>query len=100
LPDDTLPTIQNFRQLWKTQYLKALHKNRDHIRFVAEEGWTDDPEVDEENYVDDIVNRQHVRELGQEHFDSLLDLDELPKLMQEELDQTEYVDRQTTFPDY
>lgn len=100
LPDGTLPTIQNFRQLWKTQYLKSLHENRDHIKFISEEGGTDDPGVDEENYVDDIVNRQHIRELGRKHFDSLLELDELPKLMQEELDQTEYVERQTTFSDY
>ena len=100
LPDDTLPTIQNFRQLWKTQYLKALHKNRDHIKFVSDEGGTDDAKVDEENYVDDVVNRQHVRELGQKHFESLLDLDNLPRLMQEVLDQTEYVDRQATFSDY
>ncbi|WP_436903567.1 hypothetical protein [Halovenus halobia] len=100
LPDETLPTMQNFRQLWKTQYLKALHKNRDHIRFVSEESGTDDVKVDEENYVDDVVNRQHVRELGREHFDNLLDLNELPTLMQEELDQTEYIDRQSTFSDF
>lgn len=100
LPDGTLPTIQNFRQLWKTQYLKALHENREHIKFVSDEGGTDDPEVDETNYVDDIVNRQHVRELGQNHFEKLLDVDELPKLMQEELDQTEYISSQTTLSDY
>jgi hypothetical protein len=100
LPDGELPTIQNFRQLWKTQYLKALHKNRDHIKFVSEEGGTDDHTVDEKNYVDDILNRRQVRELGKKHFDSLLNLDELPKLMQDELDQTEYIDTQTTFSDY
>lgn len=100
LPDGTLPTIQNFRQLWKTQYLKALHKNRKHIEFVSEEGGTDNPEVDEEDYIDDIVNRQHVRDLGQKHFDSLLDLDELPTHMQEHFNKTKHADRQTTFSDY
>jgi len=100
LPDSTLPTIQNFRQLWKTHYLKALHKNRDHIKFVSEEGGTNDHTVDEKSYVDDIVNRRQVRELARKDFDTLLDLDELPKLMQYELNQTEYLDTQTTFSDY
>jgi DNA-binding LacI/PurR family transcriptional regulator len=100
LPDGTLPTIQNFRQLWKTQYLKALHENRKHIKIVSDEGGTDDLEVDEENYIDDTVIRQHIRELGKKHFEELLDIDELPKLMQQELNQTEYISSQTTISDY
>jgi len=100
LPDGTLPTIQNFRQLWKTNYKKALHKNRNEIKFVSDEGGTDNPKVDEENYIDDVVNRRHVRELGRKYFGDLLNIDELPKVMQEELDQKEYFDRQTSISEY
>ena len=100
LPDNTPPTIQDFRQVWKTQYLKALHKNREHIKFVSEESGTDDPLVDENNYVDDVENRRQVRELGRKHFDGLLEIEELPKIMKEELDQTDYISRQATFSDF
>jgi hypothetical protein len=100
LPDGTLPTIQNFRRLWKTEYLKAVYENREYIRFVSDEGGTDTPEVDEEDYISDVVNRRQIRELGREHFDSLLEIDELPELIKEELDQTEYLDRQSSLSDY
>lgn len=37
LDDGSFPTIQNFRQFWKTHYKKALQNNREQIKFVSEE---------------------------------------------------------------
>ena len=100
LDDGTFPTIQNFRQFWKTNYKQAVHENRSQIKFVSEEDGKKGYESDEEDYIDEVMNRQHVRDLGQKHFDDILDLDELPKLLQEELEQVEYTERQTRIADY
>jgi hypothetical protein len=100
LDDGTFPTIQNFRQFWKTHYKAAVHKNRDEMTHVSDEGGTDNPRVDEERYTDQEQNRKHIRDIGREHFDKVLDIDELPVLMQKELDQNEYIDRQSDLDEF
>jgi hypothetical protein len=100
LDDGSFPTIQNFRQFWKTLYKKAVTENREHIKFVSEEDGKKSHESDERDYIDDVVNRQHVRSLGQEYFDDVLDLGELPELLRKELDQNEHGERQTRITDH
>jgi hypothetical protein len=94
------PTIQNFRQFWKTLYKRAVAENREQIKFVSEEDGKKDYESDERDYIDDVVNRQHVRGLGREYFGDVLDLGELPELVREELDQDQHGERQTKFTDH
>lgn len=94
LDDGSFPTIQNFRQFWKTLYKKALAENRDEIKFVSQEDGKKDHESDERDYIDDVVNRQHVRNLGRKYFDNVLDLGDFPEALQEEVDQINYIDKQ------
>jgi hypothetical protein len=94
------PTIQNFRQFWKTLYKRAVAENREQIKFVSEEDGKKDYESDERDYIDDVVNRQHVRGLGREYFGDVLDLGELPELVREELDQDQHGERQPKFTDH
>lgn len=100
LDDGTFPTIQNFRQFWKTLYKRALAENRKEINFVAEEDEKVGPESDETDYIPDVVNRQHVRDIGREYFDDVLNLGELPELLQDELDRDVHVERQTKITDH
>jgi len=100
LDDGSYPTIQNFRQFWKTQYKKALQENREQIKFLSQEDGKKGPESDERDYIDDVVNRQHTRELGRKYFDDILDFGDLPELVQNELDQNEYTNRQSRIADY
>lgn len=100
LDDGTFPTIQNFRQFWKTLYKRALAENRKEINFVAEEDEKAGPESDEEDYIPDVVNRRHVRDIGREYFDDLLDLGELAELLQDELDRPVDVERQIKITDH
>ncbi|MFC3957624.1 hypothetical protein [Halovivax cerinus] len=100
LDDGSFPTIQNFRQFWKTLYKRALHENRDQIKFVSEEGGTKTPGVDEKNYLDNVENRNHVRELGRQYFGDVLDLDEIPAELRAELDQESQLDGQSKIQDY
>lgn len=98
--DGGVPTIQNFRQLWKNLYKQALQENRKQIKIVAEEGGTETPEVDEQSYISTEKNRRHIRELGRKYFDRILEIDELPDLVSEVVDQEEYISRQTTISKY
>lgn len=100
LDNGEFPTIQNFRQFWTTRYKEAVHENRKQIKFVSEEKGTKNPEVDEDSYIDKKKNRQHIRELGRKHFSDILDLGELPKIVQDELDQSDYLDRQATITEF
>jgi hypothetical protein len=100
LDDGTFPTIQNFRQFWKTLYNRALAENRKHIKFVAEEDDKVGPESDETDYIPNEVNRQHIRDIGREYFDDVLKLGELPELLRKELDQDVYGERQTKITDH
>ena len=100
LDDGTHATIQNFRQFWKTHYKDAVHQNRDEMTHVSDEGGTDNPKVDEDRYTDPEKNRQHIRDLGREQFDDILDLNELPALVQKELEQNQYINRQADFDDF
>jgi hypothetical protein len=99
LDDGTFPTIQNIRQFWKTLYKKALAENRNEIEFVSEEDGKKNHESDERDYIDDVVNRQHVRDIGREYFDDVLDLGDFPEALQEEVDQADYIGRQTKLTD-
>lgn len=98
--DGSFPTIQNFRQLWKNLYKEALQKNRKQIRFVAEEAGTRTLRVDEENYLTAKRNRRHIREIGRQYFDDILEIGGLPELVREVVDQEEYISRQTTLSKY
>lgn len=101
LDDGTFPTVQNFRQFWKTKYNRALGENRKQIKFVVEEDGKKDYESDERDYIDDVVNRQHVRNIGREYFDDVLEPGDFPEALQEGVDQEDYIGRQTepTEPD-
>ena len=99
LDDGTFPTIQNIRQFWKTLYKKALAENRDEIEFISEEDGKKNSESDERDYIDDVVNRQHVRNIGREYFDDVLDLGDFPEALREEVDQADYIGRQTKLTD-
>lgn len=81
-------TIVNFRKTWKTQYHKALRKNRKYIKFISEEDNKKGPESDREDYIDPVENRRAVRELGREHFDELIEIESMPDPMEEVLDET------------
>ncbi|QDX41158.1 hypothetical protein [Salarchaeum sp. JOR-1] len=98
--DGSFPTIQNFRQLWKNLYKEALQENREQIKFVSEEAGTKTPEVDEKNYLSAKRNRRHIRELGRQYFDDILEIGDLPDLVSEVVDQDEYISRQTTISKY
>jgi integrase len=98
LDNGDIPTLQNFRQFWKARYKQAVHKNREHIRFVSEEGKTKTPTVDEENYIPDADHQQYIRELGRRHFEAVLDIDEFPELIQEET--REHTTRQGYLTDF
>lgn len=98
LDNGDIPTLQNFRQFWKTRYKQAVHENRQHIRFVSEEGKTKTPTVDEENYIPDEEHRQYIRELGRRHFEAVLDIDEFPQLIQDKTE--EHTTRQGYLPDF
>jgi len=100
LDDGSFPTIQNFRQFWKTLYKRALHENREEIKFVSEEGGTKTPSVDEKNYLDNVENREHVRELGRQYFNGILDFGETPAVLQAELDQESHLGGQSRIQDY
>lgn len=100
LADGSTPTYQNVRQFWKTHYKKALHENRKQIKFVSDEDEKKSYESDEEDYISDVENRRHVRELGREYFDDVLDLEELPEVLQEGLNQDEYTERQARVNEY
>jgi len=100
LDDGEFPTIQNFRQFWKTLYDRALAENRKHIKFVADEDGKVGPESDEADYIPDVENRRHVRDIGRGYFDGVLDLGELPELLREELDQEVHGERQTKITDH
>jgi hypothetical protein len=100
LEDGEFPTMKNFRQFWTTRYKEAVHENRKQIKFVSQEKGTKNPEVDEDNYIDEKKNRQHIRELGRKQFSDVLDLGELPDLIQNELNQNDYLDRQTTITEF
>ena len=93
-------TIQNFRQFWRNQYKEALQENRKQIEFISEEGATKTPEVDEENYITKKRTRKDIRDIGREYFDEVLDYEELPALLQTEVEQNEYIDRQTSVSEY
>jgi len=100
LENGDFPTIQNVRQLWQTHYKKAVHENWEQVEIVAAEAGTKNSKVVERNYLDDQVVRKHIRELGRKYFDDLLDIDEVPQLVQNKLDQNEYIGRQSRFADY
>ncbi len=100
LDDGSFPTIQNFRQFWKTLYKKALHENREQIKFVSQEGGTKTPDVDEKNYLDNVENREHVRELGRRYFAGVLDLGETPDVIQAELDKEPHLGGQSRLYEY
>ena len=100
LDDGSLPTIQNFRQFWKTQYKKAIHKNREQTEFVSDESGTKSPEVDDKSYISNITNRKHIRELGRDYFDGVFDLGETPALIQNELDIPSHIDAQSRLDDF
>lgn len=100
LDDGSFPTIQNFRQFWKTLYKRALHENREQIKFVSEEGGTKTPEVDEKNYLDNVENRYHVRELGRQYFDDVLNLGETPPMIRDELNTGSHLGGQSRLHDY
>jgi len=100
LNDGTFPTIQNFRQFWKIHYKDAVHKNLEVMDFVSDEAGTDTAGTDTQRCQGEEQRRQHIRDLGREFFDDVLDLSELPALVQEELDQNEYINRQSEFGDF
>jgi len=100
LGDGSFPTIQNFRQFWKTLYKRALHENREQIKFVSEEGGTKTPGVDEGNYLDNVKNRNHVRELGRQYFSDVLDLGETPAMIRAELKKEPHLGGQSRLHDY
>lgn len=100
LEDGSIPTIQNFRQLWKNLYKEALHENRRQVELIAQDAGTQNPEVVEESYIANERNRRHIRELGRKHFEEVLEINELPVLLTEKLDQNEYISRQTTVTNF
>jgi len=100
LDDGSLPTIQNFRQFWKTQYKKAIHENRKETEFVSDESGTKSPEVEEGSYISDITNRKHIRDLGRDYFDGVFDIGETPTLIQNELDIPSHINAQSKLDDF
>lgn len=98
--NDEYPTIQNFRQMWKTQYRKALHENMEYIKFITEEDKKEAPRIDKDDYIDNVANRKHVRSLGRNHFDQLLTIDTVPTAIQEELDKNAQLGQQTNIRNY
>jgi|GEM_PF-2639899 len=93
--DDIIyPTLKHFRRFWKTRYKIAVHENRSEIEHVADEGGTDTPRVDENNYIDDQVNRDHLRDLAREHFEDVINIEDLPEPMKEAgIDPNDYLNR-------
>jgi hypothetical protein len=79
-------TIQNFRQMWKNEYRKALHENRKYIKFVTEEDKKRSSSSDEEDYIDNVENRSMVRKLGRTYFDNLINITTVPDRMEQTLD--------------
>jgi hypothetical protein len=83
---DRVITVQNFRQFWKNNYRKALHENREYIKFVTEEDKKKDFLSDEEDYIDDVVNRRMVRDIGRTYFDNVINITAIPDPIQQQLD--------------
>lgn len=79
-------TMGNFRKTWKTQYRKALHENREYVKFISEEDAKKGPESDREDYIDQVENRRVVRDLGRKYFDELIKIESMPDKMKEVLD--------------
>jgi hypothetical protein len=100
LEDGSSPRWKNFRQFWTTNYKKAVHQNRDMIDFVSDEKGTDNPQVDYEHYIDNETNRKHIRELGRRRFSEVFEINELPELLQQELEQSRYIPEQTELADF
>jgi integrase len=100
LEDGTLPTMKNFRQTWTTLYKKTIHENREQIKFVSGEKGTKNHQVDEDHYLREVSNRRELRELGRKHFENLLNIESIPNLLEEKLDEQEYYERQTRFYDF
>jgi integrase len=100
LEDGSLPTMKNFRQFWTSRYNKAVHQNRKEIALVSEEKGTSNPLVDEDSYIGDKQIRRHIRDLGREYFDEVLNIDGLPTLVNQELTTANYIDYQTNLSSY
>lgn len=83
---ERIPTVQNFRQMWKNEYRKALHKNRKYIKFVTEENKKQDFSSDEEDYIDNVENRRMVRDLCRGYFDNLIDITKIPDRIEQTVD--------------
>ena len=83
---ERIPTIQNFRQMWKNQYLNALYEHREYIKFVTGEDKKKDYSSDEESYIHNVENRRKVRDLGRSYFDDLIDITTIPSRIEQTLE--------------
>lgn len=93
-------TVQNFRQMWKNGYRKALHENRKYIRFVTEEDKKHDVWSDKNNYIDNVANRSMVRELGRNHFDNLINITTIPDPIEQKLNPDDQFGKDTDLTDF
>lgn len=94
--DGTYPTIQNLRQYWHNKYQQSLTHENVRLRLVAQSAGTSTTGEVKESYATDETMRESIEELIAEHFEGLLPLDELPQEMRRVVDQSQYIDTQST----
>ena len=94
--DGTYPTLQNLRQYWHNKYKQSLTHENVRLQLVARSAGTSTTGEVKESYATDETMRESIEELMTEHFEGLLPLDELPQEMRRVVDQSRYIDTQST----
>lgn len=84
LSDGSLPTLQNLRQTWFNQYNDALNQHELQVQLLADEAGTKNDEIVDQSYVEDEQERETIRRMARDDFESHFPLPELPDLMTEE----------------
>jgi len=100
LDDGSYVTLQNLRQIWHNQYLKILRVDNVRLRIVADEQGTADETQIETSYRTDEEEREMIRSLASQKFNDILPLSELPTVMANTLDESQYYDKQTDLNEF
>lgn len=100
LHNGSYPTLQNLRQTWHTRYMESLRKLDVRLRLVADDAGTKTKEIASERYWSASEKRKSIRDLISDDFDEFFPLDELPKAMADELDQSQYMNYQMELDEF
>lgn len=100
LDDGSYPSLQNLRQTWHNQYLEVLRVNQVRLQLVADEQGTRDEDQIDISYRTTEEERESIRSLASRKFEELLPLSELPAIMANTLNESQYYDKQTDLDEF